>query len=437
MEASLMSKSIIRTLFTTAGAVFAMSLALPAQTFTSLYSFAQQGGHGWQPWGGVVAGSQGELYGTTYYGGSYTYGTIFELAPPAPQGGAWTETVIHSFSDQGGDAYPITGVSLGPGGALYGAAQTVSGPGLSFFGTAYQLRPPSGTSTHWPESILYQFSGGTDGGNPEGPLTVGPGQAIYGITSFGSGPAANGTVFRLTPPATSGGAWTETVLWGFGVGAGQPVTPEGALAIYRDRIYGVTKAGGTGLVGTVFELTPPTVEGGSWTETTICNFTGENGDGSTPLAGVVADANGVLYGTTEQGGQGCVHGCGIVFSLTPPSVAGGAWTETILHSFTGANGDGFEPYAGVILGPGGVLYGATYVGGSNQGPNCGEGCGIVYELVPPSSQGATWTEVILHTFAGTDGSGPYASLALSNGTLYGTTRYGGASNQGTVFSLVP
>ncbi|MGA2736080.1 MAG: choice-of-anchor tandem repeat GloVer-containing protein [Bryobacteraceae bacterium] len=409
-----------------------MSIALPAQTFTSLYSFAQQGGHGWLPEGGVVVGPQGQLYGTTYYGGTYGYGTIFELAPPASQGGAWTETVLHSFSDQGGDAYPITGVSMGPGGALYGVAQTVSGSGLPFFGAAFQLRPPSGTSTHWPESILYQFTGGTGGGDPEGPLTVGPGQAIYGTTFSGGGAAIYGTVFRLTPPATSGGEWTETVLWGFGGGAGQPSSPQGTLAVYGDRIYGATKNGGISGAGAVFELTPPTVEGGSWTETTIYNFSGENGDGSTPAAGVVVDANGVLYGTTELGGEKpCGHnGCGIVFSLTPPSAPGGTWTETILHTFTGANGDGFEPLAGVILGPNGVLYGTTDQGGS--------GYGIAYELVPPPAAGGTWTEVVLHSFDGTDGSGLYAGLAMgTDGTLYGTAGYGGASNQGTVFSLVP
>jgi len=432
-----MSKSIIRTFVASAGAILAMSVGLPAQTLTSLYSFSQQGGHGWLPWGGVVVGPQGQLYGTTLYGGAYTYGTVYELAPPGSQGGAWAETVLHSFGDQNGDVYPAAGLAMGPGGALYGVTGEAGSSSLPVtFGTVYQLLPPSGTSTRWPESILHQFTGGTDGEGPQCSLTVGPGRALYGTTS-GSTATTNGTVFRLTPPTLAGGGWTETVLWGFS-GIGQPPIPQGTLAIYGDRIYGTTKYGANGEVGAVFELAPPTVEGGSWTETTLYNFTGENGDGSTPYAGVVVDANGVLYGTTEEGGnEGCTHGCGIVFSLTPPAVSGGTWTETILHSFTGANGDGFEPYAGVILGPGGVLYGATYVGGSFQGPGCGEGCGIVYELVPPSSQGGAWTEVILHNFDGTDGSGPYSSLALANGTLYGTTRYGGTANQGTVFSLVP
>ena len=124
--------------------------------------------------------------------------------------------------------------------------------------------------------------------------------------------------------------------------------------------------------------------------------------------------------------------------MTPPTVNGGTWTETILHSFTGANGDGFKPYAGVTLGPGGVLYGTTAAGGSIQNQSCGAGCGIVYELVPPSSQGGIWIEIILHNFDGADGNEPYAGVTLGgDGTLYGTTWFGGASNQGTVFSLVP
>jgi uncharacterized repeat protein (TIGR03803 family) len=169
-------------------------------------------------------------------------------------------------------------------------------------------------------------------------------------------------------------------------------------------------------------------------------FTGENGDGISPYAGVVVDANGVLYGTTELGGaQPCDHnGCGVVFSLTPPSAPGGTWTETILHTFTGENGDGVTPYAGVTLGPNGVLYGTTAGGGAIRNDSCGAGCGVVFELVPPSSQGGTWTEVILHNFDGSDGNEPYAGVTMGpEGTLYGTTVFGGTSNQGTVFSLVP
>jgi len=308
-----MFKLTIRTCVAASGALLAMSVGLSAQTFTSLYSFAQQGAHGWQPWGSVVVGPQGQLYGTTFHGGAYTYGTVYEIEPPASSGGTWIETVLHSFGDQNGDVYPPAGLAMGPGGALYGVTEEAGSSSLpQTYGTVYQLLPPSGTSTRWPESILHQFTGGADGEGPQSSLTVGPGQALYGTTSGGSA-TVNGTVFRLTPPTPASGGWTETVLWGFE--AFGPAGPQGTLAVYGDRIYGVTKAGGAGLAGTVFELAPPTVEGGSWTETTIYNFTGANGDGSTPYAGVVVDANGVLYGTTELGGsQACDHGgCGIVF----------------------------------------------------------------------------------------------------------------------------
>ena len=436
-----MSKSVVRTFVTAVAAMLGMSVALPAQTFTSLYSFTPQGGTGYRPIAGVIVGPQGQLYGTTFYGGAYTYGTVYELAPPGSPGGAWTKTVLHSFGDQNGDVYPHAGVTLGPGGALYGVTEAGSSSTLPFTnGTVYQLRPPSGTSTHWPESVLHQFTG-ADGQNPLPSLVAGPGNAIFGATAAGTDPTTyGGTVFRLTAPSAAGGEWSLTTLWDFSMVGGVD-GPQGTLAIYGDRIYGTTKDGGTGAVGAVFELTPPTVEGGSWTENTIYNFTAENGDGSTPYAGVVVDANGVLYGTTEAGGlpdQNCAHGfCGIAFSLAPPSLSGVTWTETILHSFTGENGDGATPYAGVILGPDGVLYGTTAAGGSIQNQSCGAGCGIVYELVPPPSQGGTWTEVVLHNFNGADGNEPYAGLVLANGTLYGTTAYGGASNQGTVFSVVP
>jgi uncharacterized repeat protein (TIGR03803 family) len=216
MEILLMSKSIIiRTLVTAAGAILATSLALPAQTFTSLYSFSQQGGHGWQPMAGVIVGPQGQLYGTTLYGGAYTYGTVYELAPPVSSGGAWAEIVLHSFGDQSGDVYPYAGLALGPGGALYGVTEAGGSSSLPFTnGTVYQLKPPIGTSTHWPESVLYQFMGGIDGQNPLASLVIGPGKALYGTTFAGSGASVNGTVFRVTPPAASGGEWIETVLLG-------------------------------------------------------------------------------------------------------------------------------------------------------------------------------------------------------------------------------
>jgi uncharacterized repeat protein (TIGR03803 family) len=130
--------------------------------------------------------------------------------------------------------------------------------------------------------------------------------------------------------------------------------------------------------------------------------------------------------------------CGTVFALGPPPTPGGAWTETILHAFGGAvNDDGAHPASNLVLGPNGELYGTTQAGGMTA--YCGSsGCGTVFELLPPSSPGGSWTEVILHSFTGgSDGNSPNGLTLGLNGTLYGTTATGGDSNLGTIFELAP
>jgi hypothetical protein len=196
-------------------------------------------------------------------------------------------------------------------------------------------------------------------------------------------------------------------------------------------LYGAAQSGGVnGAQGTVFSLTPPTAPGGAWTETTLYDFLG-GADGSEPVAGVVIGAGGVLYGTTEAGGTGGTRGT--VFSLTPPSSPGGSWTEVVLYKFAGSPSDGANPFSGVVIGTGGVLYGTTGPGGSL-------GDGTVFSLTPPLSPGGSWTESVLYNFTGgSDGSGPEGVVIGSGGVLYGTTS--GAGNTycdfgcGTVFSL--
>jgi hypothetical protein len=142
-----------------------------------------------------------------------------------------------------------------------------------------------------------------------------------------------------------------------------------------------------GACGTVFQLTPPAAPGGTWTESVIYNFTALDGDGAFPVAGVAIGEDGVLYGTTQYGGiteetpcsySGVGHyatGCGIVFKLTPPTAPGGSWTETVLHRFTGKNGDGATSQGVLSLGKNGAIYGTTNTGGLH-------GSGTVFELVP-------------------------------------------------------
>jgi uncharacterized repeat protein (TIGR03803 family) len=398
-----------------------LSVTLSGQTLTTLYPFSTEGA---SPRSGVIVGPQGELYGTTTGGGEWGLGTVYELLPSASSGGTWTEVVLHSFNGQDGEA-PTAGLVMGPSGALYGVAPIAPAYG---YGTAFELDPPMGGSTHWPYTVIYQF---TDmDGSPSGALAVGTGQSFYGATETQSA----GAVYSLTPPLAGGASsgWTEATLYSFPGGSGGSY-PLGTLAVSSEGIlFGATVDGGRinslcgSGCGTVFALTPPAVSGGLWTVRLLYAFNPQIGDGYYPEAGVVLAPTGVLYGTTGHG----VGSPGTVFSLTPPTVPGAPMTETILHAFTGS--DGAVPESSLVLGSNGVLYGTTQF----QGP---ADCGTVFELAPPASPGGSWTETILHSFTdGADGGFPNGIALGSDGTLYGTTRYGGTLyDVGTVFSLTP
>ena len=201
-------------------------------------------------------------------------------------------------------------------------------------------------------------------------------------------------------------------------------------------LYGTTVFGGANGAGTVFELTPPSSPRGAWTFTILYSFSpftifpgGATGDGNGPAAGLISDATGALYGTTANGGA---NGYGTVFKLTPPAVAGGPWTETVLYSFTGGS-DGGSPKASLIFDESGALYSTTTVGGLN-------GQGTVFKLTPPGVPDGAWTETVLYSFAGLDvGTSPSGAGLIfdSSGALYGTTSTGGANGFGTVFKLAP
>jgi uncharacterized repeat protein (TIGR03803 family) len=233
------------------------------------------------------------------------------------------------------------------------------------------------------------------------------------------------------------------VLYGFSGGKRDGWLPSGVIfgsgSGDQPILYGTAWYGGAYGFGTVFSLTPPASGDGLWTETTLYSFGGV--DGEYPYGGVVLGrgpgGQPVLYGTTFQGGD---VGLGTVYSLTP-GAPGAAWTHTVLHNFTGGS-DGVNLQAGVAIGvgPGGrtVLYGSTLWGGGSANG------GTVFSLTSPDLHNPTgsWTETILHSFTGPDGSYPDAGVVIAsqpNGVLvlYGTTVYGGSDNYGTVFSLTP
>jgi len=227
----------------------------------------------------------------------------------------------------------------------------------------------------------------------------------------------------MTP---SDGAWTETVLHAF-TGPPDGGIPQGApIMDAQGNLYGTTAAGGSGSCaggcGAVFELTP-SQSGSSWTETVLHSFAGA--DGAQPYNGLVADAQGNLYGTTQLGGA---YGGGTVFELTPEN---GVWTEILLYSFTGG-ADGGHPISQLVFDNAGNLYGTTYAGGSGLRG----GRGVVFELTP-SQGGSSWTETVLHRFAGKpDGAHSASGLVFdTEGNLYGTTGEGGLRNRGVVFEV--
>jgi len=404
-------------------------------TETTLHSFAAQG-HGAAPQGGLIPDAAGNLYGVSATGGAYNYGTVFELLPN--QHGGWDEKILYTFKGGSDGIYPEGQLVFDAAGNLYGTTYWGGTEGGCLYGgcgTVFELRHnPDGS---WTESILQNFSNGEFGGDLEYGLVFDKAGNLYGTSWVGGD--GGGIVFELSP--SSSGEWTETILYSFSFGGGQapPVTwPKGRI-IFDDsgNIFGILEYGGNGCsggCGAVYELSPAT--GGTWNLTILHDFAAGS-DGAYPEAGLIIDKAGNLYGTTYDGGTGtgtgCNYGCGTVFKMTPGG--NGQWTESILYSFQGTN-DGKAPVSELIFDEAGNLYSTTYDGGG-QGTCTNGGCGTVFELSPNGSQ---WSEAVLWRFSGiTDGANPSSGVFLSpTGQLYGETYSGeNAGQNGTVFSLTP
>jgi|SRR5580698_1150456 hypothetical protein len=306
------------------------------------------------------------------------------------------------------------------------------------------------------ERVLYSFQGGNDGAFPGGVLISDKLGNLYGTTNEGGSTACTpgwcGIVFRLSRPVRSGGAWAETVIYVFkGYAQNDGSAPSGGLlADSAGNMYGVTNYGGSGSCvltgptgcGTVFKLTPPIVEGETWSETVLYNFQGGS-DGNLPIGQLAFDPAGNLYGVTEfGGGQGTTcdffygGNCGTVFELSPPETDGGQWTETILHSFAGET-DGAVPNQGLNLDSRGAIYGTTSMGG-NQLCDFGignVGCGVVFKLIPPKPEGRAWAEDLWRFNYGFEGGGPDSVTFNSDGVLFGAAASGGSALDGLIFQL--
>jgi uncharacterized repeat protein (TIGR03803 family) len=272
--------------------------------------------------------SLGNLYGSTYTGGIYGSGSVYELSP---EGSGWRYRSLYSFVAGYDGVGPGFGTLALHNGALFG---TTEGGGI--FGTAFKVGP---CRTTCPEEIVHTFGLIKDGAEPIGGVVFDKEGNLYGTTLLG-GSDGNGSVYEITRSGI------EKVIYSFtsgndAVNPAATVTPDA-----KGNLYGTTPSGGANGLGTVYEVSP---SGSGWTETVLYNFQGLN-DGQNPVGGVILDKDGNLYGGTFDGG---VNSGGTVYELSP---SGGGWTMTVLYSFVGGYGG---PYNKLVLDAKGNLYGAT------------------------------------------------------------------------------
>jgi len=389
-----------------------------AGTEKVLHSFSIADGD--VPYGGVVFDASGNLFGTTFYGGSTNCngagcGVVFKLTPAA--GGSWAESTIYAFTGAADGSHPYSSLLFDAAGNLYGATYGAYDGGTGF-GTVFKLTP--GANGSWSFSLLHTFEGGKDGAQPNGSLALDSAGNLYG-TTFTGGSYDAGVAFELTP--TTGGRWRETLLHTF-TGGQDGYGPSGLLLDVKGNLYGATPYGsvagcGDNSCGVVFRLSPTANHG--WTDTILHRFTGSDGEYPSSLA---FDASGNLYGAAAAGGNCpyCFGGCGVVFELTPGS--GNVWRETDLHSFDGGGGQSPDS---LLFGDGARVRGSAYSGGLGEG--------LIFEL--DSDTG--WTENVLYQFSGdSDGGGPVGPIVADRaGNLYGTALRGGPLDSGVVFEVTP
>ena len=329
------------------------------------------------------------------------------------------ETVIYSFTGGGDGLDPHGGVTIDSAGNLYGTTVAGGFGGLCAgdgCGVIFELTPSGGS---WTETTLYNFKGLNDGFGPGGGLVFDSAGNLYGTTPD-AGAHSSGVVFELSPSAHG---WHYKVIHQFTGNRDGAVGSLGNLLLdVAGNLYGTTELGGVNGAGAVYELSP--TARGPWKTTVLYDFKGMP-DAANPYGGLIFDKAGSLYGTTYFGGTA---GMGTVFQLTPGP--NGAWQQNVLYSFQGGT-DGSFPTATPIFSAAGSLYGTTSTGGR---PSCD--CGTVFKL---TLTGGSWNEKIVHFFGkGRDGYSPNYGLTFDPaGSLYGTTPFGGSEGQGTVFELTP
>jgi uncharacterized repeat protein (TIGR03803 family) len=403
------------------------SRAVHAQTFRVIHAFTGAG-DGANPAAGLTIDRGGNLYGTAYFGGhdrgnctGTGCGTVYKVSL---HNSAWIFTRLYPFTGTGDGAGPNSRVTFSPDGTLYGS--TYIGNNI------YNLKPPPtaspATFASWKISLVHQFGSVGDGSSPSGGLTFASGSAVYGTTYSGGnwalcGGTGCGRVYELT---RSNGSWMEVPLYDF-TGQDDGQYPAGGVIFdHSGNFYGTTSQGGPSQFGVVFELT----NSSGWQENTLYGFHGGS-DGKFPLAGLIMDQSGNLYGATSMGGAG--NG-GTVFSLM---LSNGNWISNLLSSLDGNSGTG--PLSSLIMDSAGNLYGTTYSDGAL-------GFGSVFKL---TQTGEGWIYTSLYDFTGgSDGAYPVGGVVIdANGDVFGTTYAGGGTgsfcdanfgNQcGVIFEITP
>jgi uncharacterized repeat protein (TIGR03803 family) len=392
-----------------------------AQTYTTLHSFTRQQ-DGSNPMTGLTMDEAGNLYGTTSTGGNDGSdcagrggcGGIFRMTR---KDGAWIFTPLYDFQGGSDGSGPQANVTIGPDGAVYGTTLYGGGNGCTLgagCGTIFKLTPTASVChaalCSWTETVLYRFSQAPEVANgPWGGVTFDAAGNLYGMAfAGGTGNCTGGcgVIYKLTP---SGGNWTFSVIYNF-TGGSDGAAPLSTLITDRaGNLYGTAGYGGLG-AGTVFELIRA---GAGWSFNLLYALNGQS-DGAIPMAGVVMDSSGNLYGDDTNGGP---DDGGVVFEL---SYSAGSWNFSVI----GAPMGGLD--APVSLDSAGNVYGTTYDGGSYQ-------VGLVFELTP---SGGSWIENDIYSFNPNSGILPVSNVTLdASGSLYGTTTIGGARGDGVVWQI--
>ncbi|HEY3660426.1 MAG TPA: choice-of-anchor tandem repeat GloVer-containing protein [Candidatus Udaeobacter sp.] len=355
--------------------------------------------------------SAGNIYGSTVLGGDHGSGTVFQLSPTIS---GWEQTVLYNFTGSVDGGEPYKGVTIDRHGNLYGTAVTGGSGGCEGgCGVVYKLTQSNGT---WHQRVIYAFTGADDGAGPGARVTVDRSGNVYGMTPTG-GMYGAGTIYKLQPHAAS---YTFQVIHSFTGGDDGASGSAGRMLLDHGRLYGAVTAGGMFGSGVVFELTPTTV--GEWDFRTLYSFHGQP-DGSFPYGALLRTDSGKIYGTTYYGGQ---NGIGAVYELSPRSV--GEWNEKVLYSFqTGS--DGNSPISNLVSDASGNLYGTTSEGGLGRG--------TIFKLT--AIGGGGWTESVVHSFAGSpDGGFSYNGMVVDAfGNFYGATVHGGTDDDGSVYQFTP